>query len=186
LLSLIVFPIFLFLLIFSNELFAVVFKHKYDASVEVFLISIFIILIRINNYSSILQYYQKGNKIITGSILDICIAVILIIILYPLLGTRGAALAIVIATYCQVFYYLWQTAKVLSTSVLSFVPLKILAKNLLIMLLLYTCLHYSLYTATDSLRLLAATIATIIFITFGLFLYFSKKRLTRYGLITKV
>ncbi len=185
LLSLIVFPLFLFLLFFRAELFGIIFRHKYDASIPIFLISIFIILIRINNYSSILQYYQKGNKIITGSVLDICIAVILMICFYPLLGTKGVALAIVIATYCQVIYYIWQSAKLLNTTVLSFVPLKTLAKTFILMVMLYTCLYYSLYNTTDSLKVLAGTIATIIFILIGLYLYFSKKRIINYGLITK-
>lgn len=183
--SLIVFPLFLFLIFFKEELFGVIFKHKYDASIPIFLISIFIILIRINNYSSILQYYQKGSKIITGSLLDISIAVILMICFYPLLGTKGVALAIVIATYCQVMYYLWQSAKVLNTTILSFVPLKILIKTFIIMLLLYTFLYYILHDTSDNLKVVAGTIATIIFIFIGLYLFFSKKRITNYGFITK-
>ncbi len=185
LLSIIVFPLFLFLFFFRTELFAVIFKHKYDASIQIFLISIFIILVRINNYGSILQYYQKGNKIMAGSLLDICMAIILMICLYPLLGTRGVALAIVIATYCQVWYYLLQSAKVLNTNVLSFVPLKSLVITFVIMLTLYACLYYVLFSSTDTIRLLAGVFATILVIAFNLYLYFSKKRSINYGLITK-
>ncbi|MEO6330035.1 MAG: oligosaccharide flippase family protein [Ginsengibacter sp.] len=183
LLSLIVFPLFLFLLFFRTELFAVIFKNKYDASIPIFLISIFILPIRINNYGSILQYYQQGNKIMAGSVLDIGVAIILMILLYPFFGTGGIALAIVTATYCQVFYYMWQSAKVLHTAILSLIPIKALTVTFLITLVLYACLYYSLYKVADNVKLLAAVIATGIFISIGLYLYFSKKRSITYGLI---
>ncbi|MEO6738401.1 MAG: oligosaccharide flippase family protein [Ginsengibacter sp.] len=185
LLSLIVFPLFLFLLFFRFELFSVVFKNKYNASVPIFLISIFILPVRINNYGSILQYYQHGNKIMTGSLLDIILAVILMTLFYPFLGTRGIALAIVLATYCQAFYYLSQSAKVLQTDILSLIPVKALAQTFVLMLMLYTCLYYSLHKASDNLKLSAALMATIIFIFIGLYKYSSKKRSTKYVLISK-
>jgi O-antigen/teichoic acid export membrane protein len=181
-LSLVVFPLFLFFLFFRNELFAVIFKHKYDASVPIFLISILILPVRINNYSSILQYYQQGNKIMYGSLLDICIAIILMISLYPLFGTRGVAMGIVISTYCQQGYYLWQSARVLHTDILSLIPIKALLILFMIMLLLFTCLYYSLFKFTIEARLITGMIATTIIIIASLVLYFTKKQLNNNGL----
>ncbi|MEO5782250.1 MAG: oligosaccharide flippase family protein [Ginsengibacter sp.] len=185
LLSVIVFPLFFFLLFFRTELFEVVFKNKYDASISIFIISIFVLPIRINNYSSILQYYQKGNKIMYGSLLDICLAVILMLSLYPLFGTRGVALAVVIATYCQVFYYLWQSAKVLHTGILSLFPIKTLSVTFVIMLLLFTGLYFMIERFSDSIKLFGGMIFTIIIILTGLYLYFKKQPNTTYVLTTK-
>lgn len=105
-LSSIVFPLFLFLFFFRHELFSIIFNDKYNASLPIFVISIFIIPLRINNYSVILLCFSKGKKILAGSLLDISIAIVLMLILYPIMGMRGIALAIVIGTYCQVIFYL--------------------------------------------------------------------------------
>ena len=61
-LSAIVFPLFFFLF-FSGEIFSLVFKDKYNASVPIFAISIFILPLRINNYSVILQCFSQGKKL---------------------------------------------------------------------------------------------------------------------------
>ena len=185
LLSVIVFPLFFFLLFFRTELFAVIFKNKYDPSIPIFLICIFILPIRINNYVTVLQYYQHGNKIMAGSVLDICIAIILMILLYPVLGTSGIALAIVLATYCQALYYLWQSAKVLHTDILSLIPVKALFRTFILMLLLYACLYYSLDRAAYILKIVVAIILTMLIILTGLYLHFSKKHSNTYGLTTK-
>jgi O-antigen/teichoic acid export membrane protein len=185
-LSIIVFPLFLFLFFFREELFAIVFNHKYDASIPIFVISIFILPVRINNYSSILQCYSYGNKILTGSVLDIFIITILMLLLYPIMGTRGVALSIVIGTYCQALYYLWQSAKVLNTDILSLIPLKNLLVTLVIFLVLFAGLYFGLNNTSDEIRLIAGSIATIIFVCAALYWYFSKKRPITYGFITKI
>jgi O-antigen/teichoic acid export membrane protein len=185
-LSIAVFPLFLFLFFFRVELFAIIFTHKYDASLPIFLISIFILPVRINNYSSILQCYSLGNKILTGSLLDISIILILMLLLYPLWGTKGVALSIVVGTYCQALFYLWQSAKVLNTDILSLIPLKSIAVTFVIMLILFAALYYSLYKTSPGVKLIVGMAVTIITILTALYLYFSKKRSTTYGFITKI
>ena len=81
LLSSIVFPSFFFLLFFREEIFSLAFKNKYNASIPIFVISIFVLPIRINNYSVILQCFSQGKKILWGSIMDILIDIIFMIIL---------------------------------------------------------------------------------------------------------
>lgn len=184
-LSIIVFPLFLFLFFFSNELFAIIFKHKYDPSIPIFVISIFILPVRINNYSSILQCYSSGNKILTGSVLDIIIISILILTLYPAMGTKGVALAIVIGTYCQAFYYLWQSAKLLNTKILFLIPLKLLAVRFGILLLIFGIVYFASYKLSVEVRLITGTIFTAVIILISLYFYFTKKHLTEYGFIKK-
>ena len=63
-LSAFVFPVFFFLFFFKTELFSLVFKDKYNASLPIFAISIFILPLRINNYGSILQCFSQGKIIL--------------------------------------------------------------------------------------------------------------------------
>lgn len=171
-LSNIVFPLFLFLFFFREDLFSLAFGDKYNASLPIFAISIFILPLRINNYSVILQCFSQGKKILLGSLMDILIAIILMITLYPLMGTRGVALSIVISTYCQSFYYLWHSSKILNTSILQIFPLKKLAIRFLKILIFYTALFFLLSAFSMSARMIAGTLLTTLLVMFGMIKYF--------------
>lgn len=171
-LSALVFPLFFFLFFFRAELFALVFKNKYAASVPIFVISIFVLPLRINNYSVILQCFSKGKKILVGSILDISIAIILMLGLYPFMGMRGIALAIVVATYCQIFFYLWHSAKTLHTSVWQLLPLQKLLTRFLILGTSYFILFLILRSSGSEIKLLAGVIFTSLLIVAGFIKYF--------------
>jgi len=170
-LSSIAFPLFFFLFFFREELFSFVFEDKYNASLPVFAISIFILPLRINNYSVILQCFSQGKKILWGSVLDIAIALILMVSLYPIMGTRGIALAVVTATYCQVLFYLWHSAKTLHTSIFQIVPLQKLALKFLILLLAYIGLSFILLEVELKLKVTIGFIFTFIVITSGMIQY---------------
>jgi len=171
-LSAIVFPLFFFLFFFREELFSFVFKDKYNASLPIFVISIFILPLRINNYSVILQCFSQGKKILLGSVLDILVAIILMLALYPIMGTRGIALAIVIATYCQVLFYLWHSAKILNINISQILPLKKLAIRLLLFFTLYFALFFILSGVGLKMKLLTATLFTGLIVMTGLLKYF--------------
>jgi O-antigen/teichoic acid export membrane protein len=171
-LSAIVFPLFFFLFFFREELFSFVFKDKYNASLPIFVISIFILPLRINNYSVILQCFSQGKKILLGSVLDILVAIILMLALYPIMGTRGIALAIVIATYCQVFFYLWHSAKILNINISQILPLKKLVIRLLLFFTLYFALFFILSGVGLKMKLLTATLFTGLIVMTGLLKYF--------------
>ncbi|HUZ58918.1 MAG TPA: polysaccharide biosynthesis C-terminal domain-containing protein [Hanamia sp.] len=171
-LSTIVFPLFFFLFFFRNDLFSITFKDKYNASLPIFVISIFILPLRINNYSVILQCFSQGKKILWGSLLDILIAIILMLILYPIMGTRGVALAIVIATYCQAIYYLWHSAKVLNTPVTQILPLKKLIVKFFLILALYIGLLFIVSGIEQKLKLIIAILFTGIIVLTGTLKYF--------------
>ncbi len=171
-LSSIVFPVFFFLYFFGEDLFSILFKDKYNASLPVFVISIFILPLRISNYSVILQCYSQGKKILWGSLLDILIAVILMLLLYPIMGTRGVALAIVIATYCQTLFYLWNSAKILNTSVTRILPLPQLATKFLLLLTLYIGLFFLLSGIEQKSKLILAFLFTGFVVLAGTGKYF--------------
>jgi len=171
-LSNIVFPLFLFLFFFREDLFSLAFEEKYNASLPIFVISIFILPLRINSYSVILQCLSQGKRVLFGSLLDLSIAIILMAVLYPLLGTKGVALSVVISTYCQSYYYLWHSSKLLNTTVLHLLPLKKLGIRFLKIFAFYLVLSFALYNFSESYRLIAAIPITAGIVILGLIKYF--------------
>ncbi|WP_212590419.1 lipopolysaccharide biosynthesis protein [Hymenobacter gelipurpurascens] len=121
-LSAIVFPLFFFLLFFRYELFGVVFAHRYDGAVPLFLVSSLVLPLRAYNFTALLQHKGCGRVITTGALLDLLLAFALMYPLYRLLGLSGVALAFVISTYCQAGYYLAQTAQLLGQSWVDLLP----------------------------------------------------------------
>jgi O-antigen/teichoic acid export membrane protein len=170
-LSSIVFPLFFFLFFFRHELFSVIFKDKYNASLPIFVISIFIIPLRINNYSVILLCFSKGKKILLGSLLDITVAILLMLVLYPIMGTRGIALAIVIGTFCQVTFYLLHSARTLNISVFQIIPLKKLFFKFVALLALYFILFFAVSEIQLKIKLAVAVIFTTLIMMAGLIKY---------------
>ena len=164
LLSYISFPIFFMLLIVYKEAFSVIFNTKYNESVPIFLISIFIIPVRINHYTVILQFYNNTNKILAGSVMDILLALLLMTLLYPAFGVAGVALSIVVSTYLQVFYYLWHSAKLINLRIIDLVPFTFLAKLFFGLGILYFCFFFLKYyfSQIQFLMLVFALTATII------------------------
>lgn len=183
-LSSIVFPLFLFLFFFRGEIFSYIFKNKYNDSVPIFAISIFILPLRINNYSAILQCFSQGEKVMLGSLLDIIIAVILMLILYPFMGSRGIVLSIVISTYCQVFYYLWHSAKILNIKMAQLLPVQKLAVKFLILLTLYFITFLLLRNFSTIIKLLGGTVITILLIFAGMWSYFKTFFKKNYGQVS--
>lgn len=143
-LSAVVFPLFFFLLFFSKELFGVVFKHKYDLSVPVFLVTILAIPVRAYNFTTVLQHYHKGRIINTGAVLDITLACLLMYPLYKSFGLPGVALAFVLTTYLQAAFYLYHSARVLQVSWPQLLPLRNWAIKLIVFFSLFITLHYVL------------------------------------------
>ena len=168
LLSAIVFPIFFFLLFYNKELFALLFNHKYDASIPVFIISLFILPLRINNYGALLQCYSRGDLVMKGSILDISIVIILMLALYTDLSTKGVAVAVVFGTYAQIFYYLLSASKAINVRFLALFPLKYLSIYFFIILIIYTSFHFIYFGNDIYIRLLIGGSITIFTIIAGL------------------
>lgn len=108
-----IFPAFCFLLLFHKEIFLFVFSEKYMVAVPIFLVSIFVLPVRICYYTAALQAYNRNDVILKGSLLDLGLAILLMAILYPLAGLPGLAGAFVLSTYIQSFYYLWHVARLL-------------------------------------------------------------------------
>jgi O-antigen/teichoic acid export membrane protein len=162
-LSYIVFPLFFFLVIFRHELFEVVFTNKYAESVPLFLISCMVIPLRACNFTAILQHKGKGRIINTGAVIDLALAVILMYPLYLLWALNGIALAFVISTYVQAWFYLYHTARIMNCKLTDLLPLAGWLKSAVILLVLFIALYYLLHAVLSSFyALLAGGIVTCI------------------------
>ncbi|MEO5892932.1 MAG: polysaccharide biosynthesis C-terminal domain-containing protein, partial [Ferruginibacter sp.] len=175
-LSLIAFPIFFLLLTAGPEAFSIIFNNKYNASLPVFLISIFIIPVRITHYGVILQCYGQSRKIALGSVLDILFSLLLMFILYPVMGTPGVALAIVVSTYLQAWFYTWQSAKTMKLGTAGMLPGTFLIKFWLSLMALYGLLYWlkKYFNSTASLAIISAV--TVVIIITGLARYWTFQR----------
>lgn len=122
LLGRLVFPLFFFLIFFRYELFGVVFAHRYDAAVPLFVLSSLVVPLRAYNFTALLQHKGQGRIISTGAGLDLLLALALMYPLYRWLGLAGVALAFVVSTYCQAGYYLRHTARLLRVPWASLLP----------------------------------------------------------------
>ncbi len=137
----IVFSSFFFLFFYYKPFFLLLFTEKYIESVPVFFIAIFIIPVRITNYTAALQVLHKSNLIVRGALLDFAIAVILMAILFPLFKLQGVIISFVISTWVQAFYYLYQTSKILKIPFSATLPFKRLGK-ILIFAMIYSLLGF--------------------------------------------
>jgi O-antigen/teichoic acid export membrane protein len=167
LLSKLVFPAFFFFLFFGNDIFDLLFQRKYQASVPIFLISLLILPVRINDYTILLQCLKKGNYIFRGALLDIVLAVVLMALLYPLLGMRGVALATVVSTYIQATYYVYFSAKFLNLKIISLIPALEIIKSFIIYSIMFGTLFYFLQEANYLTRLIISGIVTVLVVVWG-------------------
>ncbi|MEP6584663.1 MAG: polysaccharide biosynthesis C-terminal domain-containing protein, partial [Ginsengibacter sp.] len=155
--------------------------NKYNASISIFVVSIFVLPIRINNYSVILQCFSQGKKILWGSIMDILLAALLMIVLRPFLGTQGIALAIVIATWFQVIYYLWHSKSILKIPITQLVPVKNLLMKFLLLFVIYLLLFLLLQKLSIVISLSIAAVVTTVAIIAGMWSYIKPLLNKNYG-----
>ncbi|RYG42160.1 MAG: hypothetical protein EOO01_23630, partial [Chitinophagaceae bacterium] len=109
---------------------------KYVEAVPVFFVALFVIPVRICHFTSALQALHRNDIVVKGAFLDLALAIILLIILYPFFGLPGLALAFVISTWTQAGYYLHHTARLLNEPLSSFIPYRYLVSISLISLLI--------------------------------------------------
>ncbi len=145
-LAAIVFPAFSFLFFYHDMFFLLFFGEKYSSAIPIFLISIFVIPLRITNFTALLQSNHRNDLVLRGVMIDLASAILLMIVFYPWLGIRGFALAFVLSTYCQAIFYLFKTAAVTGLRISDFFPFQKLFV-LLIVSLVVTGALYAIFRA---------------------------------------
>lgn len=139
-LSSVVIPIFCFLLFFYKPIFLWVFGQKYAPALPIFFVSLWILPVRIGNFTAALQALQRGDLIFKGACLDLGIALLLMPLFYPMVGLPGIALAFVMSTWIQAAYYLYHTSRLMKIHIFHYFPIKFLSELLIICLLLQVTL----------------------------------------------
>ncbi|XZF15375.1 lipopolysaccharide biosynthesis protein [Chitinophagaceae bacterium MMS25-I14] len=139
-------PLFFFLFFFRRELFSVVFTHRYEMSIPIFLCSIITIPVRAYNFTSVLQHYHKGRIINAGALLDIILACVLMYPMYRLMGLPGVALAFSVTTFIQAAFYLYHSARILEVSMFRLLPVG----NLLIKGIVFFVFFITLYNISSA------------------------------------
>jgi O-antigen/teichoic acid export membrane protein len=170
-------PSFAFLFFNSSNLFSYLFSNKYNASVPIFIITLLIIPARVVYSTSVLQVFGKSKIIVQGVLLDLVLAIIFMASLYPILGLKGLALAFVLSTYIQVYYYLWHTSKLLRQSVSSLVPFFSLALILIISLLIASSAFVLTAKCTTLIAIALNSIACLINMIIAYFLFVKPKKI---------
>ena len=174
LLAAIVFPSFCFLFFYSTEFFTLIFSAKYAASIPVFIISIFVLPVRITYFTAVLQVYHRSDLIVKGAVLDLLVAIVLMAVLYPLLQMEGLALAFVVSTYVQAGYYLWHTGKIINKKVSYFFPFKKLFM-LLVLSAVITGAGYYLFIFLSYPVNMILGIALCVILIAALLFYYTKR-----------
>ncbi|MEI9933268.1 MAG: polysaccharide biosynthesis C-terminal domain-containing protein [Ferruginibacter sp.] len=175
LLASVTFPCFSFLLLYHTEVFTIIFSQKYNAAIPIFVISIFIIPVRITNYTALLQINHKSGLIVQGAVIDLFVAATLMFILYPIFKMNGLALAVVISTYIQAMYYLWKTSRLLQQKITSFFPLNKLSLIMLISVLSMYFIHFLFQSLGNIQGIVVGILATGLLCCFFLFNYLKEK-----------
>lgn len=162
-----VFVSFSFLLFNYSDFFLLLFSDKYAASVPIFFIAIFVLPVRITNYTSILQSLQRSDIILKGTLLELIIVIVLLVILYPLFKMEGIIASFVAATWFQAFYYLRNTSVLLNTSIKNIFPWKWLFTTLVICILVFATIYFSAKAIIPAFKMYAGiTTAVILMIYF--------------------
>lgn len=175
-----VFPSFWFFQQFGSEFIEAMFGEKYLPSIPIFLVSIWVLPVRIIHSTAVLQSLGKSQIILKGSLLDLAVAIVLMIAFYQFWELKGVALAFVIATYLQVAYYLHHSSKLLGIKIIELLP----TKKLLILFAVSALCIYGLsflsvtHPALERLFVGILGTATLVLVFF-LVLRFGKKKLSR-------
>jgi O-antigen/teichoic acid export membrane protein len=128
--SIILLPSFVFLMVMAEDVVRVLYGPGYEESVVVFRIYLFLIPLRVANWSIVptamgwTRLYAPGAILLAGN------AIIALAAVGPL-GLAGPALAAPVATALAAFYYVWRLRPVLQAGITRLVPLRPLGTCLL-------------------------------------------------------
>ncbi len=132
--SLIMFPAFVYFMIFASNLIVLLYTDKYVDSVLYFRIYLLLLPIRIVTYGLIFQAIGKTKFNLYGSLLFWVLNLVISATLIKPFGLAGPAIGTVIATVAFATYYMVNLKWVLKESILNLMPWKQLMVNFAIAL----------------------------------------------------
>ncbi len=159
--SVVLFPLFGWCFFFSAEIVTTLFGDQYSTSAPLFAMMSLLLPIRIMAYTPVLQQQGKGKIVLLGAVLDLGIASALMLMLYPLLSVKGIAMAVVIATYVQVIYYVYHILRSYNAKLIALFEWKLLGGRLLFVVLSFVALRLILW---DKVDLLSTGVSLLLFL----------------------
>lgn len=123
-LSTVVFPVFFFLIVFSEAFIVTFFSSKYLVAVPIFRMSLLTLPFKAFNFTVLLQKREMGAVINKGMIIDIITIGLFLYPLYTSLGLKGIPLAFATGTFAQAAYYLYHHKQILGQGLAAILPLK--------------------------------------------------------------
>ena len=123
--SLIILPVFVLFWILAEEIIIILFSARYVESAIYFRIFLLMLPLRCFLESPLLMAGNQTKKIFYGALADVIFNFILGYYLVQKIGAIGPAITIVIATFLQISYYLWEAKQLLKNiSIKKFLPYK--------------------------------------------------------------
>ncbi len=127
--SLLIIPIFAYLLFFSKEFVLILFSDKYIESVPVFRVYLFFLLTRVLVFSPVLSSLGRQKVYMFVSLLDLVLNFSLGLIFVKIFGLIGPAIAVVSSTYVEAILMLFFISKALNrVSLKDIFPFKFIFK----------------------------------------------------------
>jgi len=167
--SAILLPLFGLCLFFPEEIVTTLFGLQYASSANLFAVMAFIIPLRIAAYTPLLQQQGRGKIIIAGAVIDLMVAIVLMLVLYPIASVSGVAIAVVVATYCQVVYYVYHILRSHRVALVDLLDWKLLAWRLLAVLLLFASLRYVFLGNVDSISVVSSAVLCVLMMVYYFF-----------------
>lgn len=171
--SVVIVPIFVYLLFFSKEFVLILFSEKYAESVAIFRIYLFFLPIRILIYSSILSALGKQKIYMIVSFLDLALNLTLGIVLVKIIHIIGPAVAVVTSTYIEAFLMSFLISRILGSRISHLFPVKFLSLLFLsTFAIAFLCYLVGLFIADLTLRFfVTGAIFTLVYVLFLRFVF---------------
>ena len=175
--SLLVMPIFAFLMVVAEPFILLFYGDGYTGSVEIFRVYLLMLPLRVASYGMVLQAIGRSRPVLRGSVYYLLVNIVLNLALIWPLGLVGPALATVIATVLLAGYLLLHVRSELVAPVSSLIPWQpVLRATLVAALAAAVCAPTLLLDTANVLRL---SIAALVYVAAFIVLALVSKALTR-------
>jgi O-antigen/teichoic acid export membrane protein len=140
-LSVLFFPIFVFLEVSARPFITVLFTREYEAATGVFMIYLLVFLRSTVDTTSVLMVFKQNPFMLKVNALAFVSHVVLSVAMYKRFGVLGVPMTTVFMVWVQNGFFLWKSARLLGRSVFTVMPWGSLGARLLLACVLGAGLH---------------------------------------------
>ena len=120
----VIWPIFLWLILFANPLITLVFTDEYARAVPPFRAYLLMLPLRVAIFSAVVYSLGRPTMVLLAAALTLAVNFVLSIILAYSVGYVGPAVATTVSTYFHVGFLAWIIARTLNTKLANLIPIK--------------------------------------------------------------